>query len=178
MEGLSTQATTRRGPPQRSQVRTSSPNVRFSNWAHGTREVRVALAAGGGSGEGEGRGTTSGRRRALGARTPEQRTRWTPGGGTRAARRGGRPGGTAPARWRKNPLREKRSATSRYRSQDNQLPPGCDVDHCVDLQLNGRNSSENMLPLDSSVNRSLGAQIQQAIKDLPPGTPIGKITLE
>jgi hypothetical protein len=78
----------------------------------------------------------------------------------------------------KNPQREKRSAASRYRSQGNHPPPDCDVDHCIDLQLNGTDSVENMLPLNSSVNRSLGAQIQQAIKHLPPGTPIGSITIE
>jgi filamentous hemagglutinin len=48
----------------------------------------------------------------------------------------------------------------------------------VDLQLNGKDALENLWPLDSSVNRSLGAQIQQAIKDLPQGTPVGTITIE
>ncbi|CCV07983.1 hypothetical protein MESS2_660022 [Mesorhizobium metallidurans STM 2683] len=34
-----------------------------------------------------------------------------------------------------------------------------------------------MAPLDSSVNRSLGAQIQNLIKDLPYGTRINKVTI-
>ena len=83
MAGLKTQATTRRGPPQRRQVRTSTANVRFSSSALGSRNGLAAGAGelGAGSGGGGWRGTTSGRRRALGARTPKKRTRLTLGGG-------------------------------------------------------------------------------------------------
>ena len=89
MAGLKTQATTRRGPPQRRQVRTSTANVRFNSSAQGSRN-RLAAGAGelgAGSGGGGWRGTTSGRRRALGARTPKKRTRLTLGGGMSAASR-------------------------------------------------------------------------------------------
>jgi hypothetical protein len=66
----------------------------------------------------------------------------------------------------------------KYRKQGNEVPEDCDVDHCVDLQLGGLDTLDNMWPLDSSVNRSLGVQIRHAIKDLPPGTSIGTITIE
>jgi YD repeat-containing protein len=69
------------------------------------------------------------------------------------------------------------SAASRYRSAGNQIPAGNDIDHAVDLQLGGSDTLSNMWPLDSSVNRSLGAQIQHQIKNLPPGTVINKVTI-
>jgi filamentous hemagglutinin len=47
----------------------------------------------------------------------------------------------------------------------------------VDLQLNGVDDILNMNPLDRSVNRSLGAQIQHRIKDLEAGTPINTVTV-
>jgi len=69
------------------------------------------------------------------------------------------------------------SAASRYRSAGNQIPAGSDVDHAIDLQLGGSDTVSNMWPLNSSVNRSLGAQIQQQIKNIPPGTVINKVTI-
>jgi len=70
--GPRTQATTRRGPEQASQVKTSTPKVCLSSSAHGTREGR-AVGAGEDCSGGRGwRGTTSGRRRALGARTQKE----------------------------------------------------------------------------------------------------------
>lgn len=58
---------------------------------------------------------------------------------------------------------------------NNAVPTGYDVDHIVDLQLGGKDTLENMRPLDRSVNRSMGAQIQYLIKDLKPGTVIGQV---
>ena len=78
----------------------------------------------------------------------------------------------------KAPRRAGTRAGAKFRAKGEQVPEGCDVDHCVDLQLNGKDALENLWPLDSSVNRSLGAQIQQAIKQLPEGTPVGAITIE
>jgi hypothetical protein len=37
---------------------------------------------------------------------------------------------------------------------------------------------ENMEPLDASVNRSLGKQINNQIKDLPDGTKVGPFSIE
>jgi len=42
---MAAQATTRRGPPQASQVKTSSPNVLSSSWAYGTGEGALPLRA-------------------------------------------------------------------------------------------------------------------------------------
>jgi len=70
------------------------------------------------------------------------------------------------------------SASSQYQAAGGTVPPGSDVDHTVDLQLGGQNNVSNMAPLDSSVNRSLGAQVQQQIKGLPPGTPVYNVTIE
>ena len=72
----------------------------------------------------------------------------------------------------KNPNRSSTSAGSRYRKAGNDVPSGKDVDHTQDLQLGGADDLSNMAPLDSSVNRSLGAQVQQQIKDLPAGSKV------
>ena len=53
-----------------------------------------------------------------------------------------------------------------------------DIDHIVDLQLGGKNELSNLAPLDRSVNRSLGAQIKNAIKDYPEETRFGKFVIE
>lgn len=55
------------------------------------------------------------------------------------------------------------------------VKPGQDVDHTIDLQLNGNpDVTVNGNPLDRSVNRSLGKQINILIKDLPEGTILRK----
>lgn len=77
----------------------------------------------------------------------------------------------------KYPRREMTHVSTKFRRAGNTIPPGCDVDHCVDLQLNGEDSLSNLWPLDSSVNRSLGPQIQAAIQNLPAGTPVGAVTI-
>jgi hypothetical protein len=52
------------------------------------------------------------------------------------------------------------------------------VDHVVDLQLNGKDVVSNMKGLDGSVNTSLGSQINKAIRPLPQGTKIRKVTIK
>lgn len=76
-----------------------------------------------------------------------------------------------------NPVRSGTSAASRYRQSGGTVQAGQDVDHVVDLQLGGSDNVINMSPLDSSVNRSLGAQIQQAIKNVPAGTRVNNVTI-
>jgi RHS repeat-associated protein len=71
------------------------------------------------------------------------------------------------------PVRSGTSATQRYRQAGNQVPCGCDVDHVRDLQLRGQDVLSNMAPLDRSVNRSLGVQIYNALRDWPEGTSVG-----
>lgn len=53
-----------------------------------------------------------------------------------------------------------------------------DADHLIDLQLNGKDAASNLWGLDNSVNRSLGKQIGNAIKDLPHGTKIDNVTIK
>ena len=69
------------------------------------------------------------------------------------------------------------SAANRYQQAGGSIPANNDVDHVHDLQLGGADKTSNMAPLDKSVNRSLGAQIQQRIKNLPVGTRINRITI-
>jgi filamentous hemagglutinin len=57
------------------------------------------------------------------------------------------------------------------------IPDNADLDHIQDLQLGGLDDILNVGPLDSSVNRSLGAQINHRISDLEIGTPIGRVTM-
>lgn len=57
------------------------------------------------------------------------------------------------------------SAASRYKKAGNRVDSAVqDVDHVHDLQLGGKDAVGNMKPIDKSVNRSLGPQIQNEIK--------------
>jgi RHS repeat-associated protein len=73
----------------------------------------------------------------------------------------------------------KGTASTRYKKANGQdsVPQGKDVDHIVDLQLGGADDILNMNPLDYSVNRSLGKQIQNIIKGYPVGTVFDKFTI-
>lgn len=72
------------------------------------------------------------------------------------------------------------SASARYKSVfgKHSVPKGYDIDHIIDLQLGGIDDIINMKPLDRSVNRSLGAQIMNAIKAYPDGTIFGTFTIK
>lgn len=74
-------------------------------------------------------------------------------------------------------MRSGTSASSRYRQAGDTVPSGYDVDHVIDLQLGGADDILNMNPLDASVNRSLGSQIQHRIKELPAGTRVNRVTI-
>ena len=69
------------------------------------------------------------------------------------------------------------SAASMFRADGGYIPPGSDVDHTIDLQLGGADSIENMSPLDRSVNRSLGAQLNHVIRSLPPGARLDSFSI-
>jgi len=77
------------------------------------------------------------------------------------------------------PQRSGTSASSRYKKANgpDSVPEGAEVDHKLDLQLGGKDDITNMWPLDKSVNRSLGKQIDIKIKDLKDGTRIEKIEI-
>ncbi len=78
------------------------------------------------------------------------------------------------------PNRKGTSASSRYKKANgsDSVPNGNDVDHTIDLQLGGVDDILNMNPLDASVNRSLGKQIQIKTKDYPIGTKFGEFTIK
>jgi hypothetical protein len=63
------------------------------------------------------------------------------------------------------------SAADLYRKAGNEIPANSDIDHRIDLQLGGPDDVSNLWPLDYSVNRSLGPQIDRQIKKL--GLKIG-----
>ena len=75
------------------------------------------------------------------------------------------------------PNRGSTSAADIYRGAGNDIPDGSDIDHIQDLQLGGIDDIDNMWPLDASVNRSLGSQINHLIKDLDNGTRVNQITI-
>ena len=72
------------------------------------------------------------------------------------------------------------SAADVWRRAGNETVPGTDIDHKIDLQLGGVDDVSNMWPLDSSVNRSLGAQISAQLKrqSLRPGDLVCSISIE
>lgn len=67
------------------------------------------------------------------------------------------------------------SASYKYKSVfgKNSVPANYDVDHIIDLQLNGIDDVLNMKPIHKSVNRSLGTQIQHAIEFFPKNQKFG-----
>lgn len=70
------------------------------------------------------------------------------------------------------------SASSAYRKSTGQdVPPGRDVDHTVDLQLGGADVAANMQVLDPTVNRSLGRQVEAQLRRLNYGDPISSVAI-
>ncbi|MEW2386271.1 polymorphic toxin-type HINT domain-containing protein [Micromonospora sp. NPDC047707] len=71
------------------------------------------------------------------------------------------------------------SAADVWRRAGNPARKGADIDHKVDLQLGGADDITNMWTLDSSVNRSLGAQISAQIRSqgLQPGALVCRVTI-
>ncbi|ELP66504.1 ricin-type beta-trefoil lectin domain protein [Streptomyces turgidiscabies] len=63
------------------------------------------------------------------------------------------------------------SAADLWRNAGNATEEGKDIDHVIDLQLGGMDDVSNLSPLDFSVNRSLGPQIDRQIRRL--GLQIG-----
>lgn len=59
-----------------------------------------------------------------------------------------------------------------------QLDQETDVDHITDLQLGGLDTSSNLWGLNKSVNRSLGSQVSQRIRNLPAGTPVNHVYID
>jgi filamentous hemagglutinin len=78
----------------------------------------------------------------------------------------------------KSPVRGPTAASKVFKDAGGLVPSGYDVDHVIDLQLGGEDSLSNMLPLNSSVNRSLGAQIMHAIKEAESGTLVRGVTIK
>jgi len=70
-----------------------------------------------------------------------------------------------------------KSARSMFARDNGPIVRSNDIDHLIDLQLGGSHTLSNLWPLDASVNRSLGAQIQSQIQGLPPGTRINRVTI-
>jgi hypothetical protein len=68
------------------------------------------------------------------------------------------------------------TAQAKYRREQG-LGPSVDADHTVDLQLGGADTILNMSGVDSSVNRSLGSQINNQIKNLPAGTRVNNVRM-
>ena len=75
----------------------------------------------------------------------------------------------------KNPKRTGKAQVEFRKKND--LSPNVDADHIQNLQLNGKDILKNIQGLDSSVNRSIGKQIQQKIKGLPDGTKVNKVNI-
>ncbi|OIK01331.1 hypothetical protein BIV25_05835 [Streptomyces sp. MUSC 14] len=75
--------------------------------------------------------------------------------------------------------RGSRSAADMWRASGRQTRSGMDVDHVIELQLGGADHVRNMKLLDSSVNRSIGAQIANQIKKqgLKNGDRICSVTI-
>jgi hypothetical protein len=71
----------------------------------------------------------------------------------------------------------RRSVAKAYRKGMGQIPPGMDVDHKIDLQVDGKDTVDNMWLLNSSVNRSIGAQVRHRIKNLRPATVIFRVRI-
>ena len=78
----------------------------------------------------------------------------------------------------KTKVTKRGNQTKTFRKKAPEVPFRCDVDHIIDLQLGGADSFKNMWFLDSSVNRSLGVQISNAIKKYDIGTEFGRFKIK
>jgi RHS repeat-associated protein len=72
----------------------------------------------------------------------------------------------------KTPVQGGPSASSIWGSAGRTKPARSDIDHIQDKQLGGTNALSNLSPLDSSVNRSFGAQIGSQLRNYPVGTAV------
>ncbi|MFG1605155.1 DNRLRE domain-containing protein [Actinoplanes sp. NPDC049265] len=70
-------------------------------------------------------------------------------------------------------------ASRTWKKAGNKTVPGSDIDHKIELQLGGKDDAGNMWPLDSSVNRSIGAQISNQMNKLglKPGDPVARVNI-
>lgn len=71
-----------------------------------------------------------------------------------------------------DPKRSGTAASTRYKAAGRRIPSGSDIDHTLDLQLGGNDVISNMKPLDRSVNRSLGKQVELKIARFKSGQRI------
>ncbi|WP_421742687.1 RHS repeat-associated core domain-containing protein [Cellulomonas sp.] len=69
------------------------------------------------------------------------------------------------------------SAAGRLRASGVDVPPGAHGDHIHDLQLGGADTLSNLMPLDGSVNSSIGAQIAAQIRGRPIGTCVVSVKI-
>lgn len=74
-----------------------------------------------------------------------------------------------------NPAPRPSNLRQTYTKAGGKVSPTEDVDHVRDLQLGGTNDISNLQPLDKSVNRSFGKQLQLQLKNLPDNTKVNKI---
>ncbi len=65
-----------------------------------------------------------------------------------------------------------------YVQTNGSWPDNAEVDHIIDLQFGGTDTKDNMWPLNSSVNKSLGPQITRAIKRLAKTTKTNLVRIE
>ena len=71
----------------------------------------------------------------------------------------------------KTKVENKTSARALYtKGTGKVIPAGQDADHVIDKQLGGANDISNIKPLDRSVNRSFGKQIQLQLAEFGDGT--------
>jgi len=75
------------------------------------------------------------------------------------------------------PKRQNNLRTRYEKANNTKLATDVDVDHTHDLQLGGADALNNTNGLNNSVNRSLGKQINNAIKNLPKGTKVDKVMI-
>jgi hypothetical protein len=70
-----------------------------------------------------------------------------------------------------------RAGTASPRYERSGVSDGDDVDHIIDLQLGGKDDALNLKPLDRTVNRSLGKQVQLQLSALPVGHMISTVAI-
>ena len=69
------------------------------------------------------------------------------------------------------------SRVVQLRNAGKTLPPQHVYSHTHLLVLGGEDDLENVDVIDASVHISIHGQVHRQVKDLPPGTPIGEITI-